>query len=50
MLFVSESGVRDREDIEKLEKAGADAVLIGEALMRAPDISLKLAQLRGEAV
>ena len=50
VLFVSESGVRDREDIEKLEKAGADAVLIGEALMRAPDISLKLAQLRGEAV
>jgi indole-3-glycerol phosphate synthase len=50
VLFVSESGVRDREDIEKLEKAGADAVLIGEALMRAPDISLKLAQLRGETV
>ena len=47
VLFVSESGVRDREDIEKLEEAGADAVLIGEALMRAQSISAKLAELRG---
>ena len=48
VLFVSESGVRSREDIVKLEQAGADAVLVGEALMRAPDIAAKLKELRGE--
>ena len=50
VLFVSESGVREREDIIDLEKAGADAVLIGEALMRAPDISSKLLELKGASL
>jgi indole-3-glycerol phosphate synthase len=36
-VVVSESGIRDREQIEELEQVGVDAVLIGEALMRAPD-------------
>ncbi len=49
VLFVSESGVRDRSDIEKLEAVGADAVLVGETLMRAPDIAAKLRELRGES-
>lgn len=48
VLFVSESGVKSREDIISLEQAGADAVLVGEALMRAPDIAAKLKELRGE--
>ena len=48
VIFVSESGVKDREDIIRLEQAGADAVLVGEALMRAPDIAAKLKELRGE--
>lgn len=47
VLFVSESGVSSAEDVEKLRKIGADAVLIGEALMKAPDKRVKLAQLRG---
>lgn len=47
VLFVSESGVSSAEDVEKLRKIGADAVLIGEALMKAPDKKAKLAQLRG---
>jgi indole-3-glycerol phosphate synthase len=34
---VSESGIFYREQIEELERAGVDAVLVGEALMRAPD-------------
>jgi indole-3-glycerol phosphate synthase len=34
---VSESGISSREQIEELERVGVDAVLIGEALMRAPD-------------
>jgi indole-3-glycerol phosphate synthase len=37
VLFVSESGVRNADDVRAIRSAGADAVLIGEALMRAPD-------------
>ena len=37
VLFVAESGIRTRKDIETLERCGADAVLIGETFMRAPD-------------
>jgi indole-3-glycerol phosphate synthase len=34
---VSESGIHTRADVEELERIGVDAVLVGEALMRAPD-------------
>ena len=47
VLFVSESGVSSRRDVEKLCAVGADAVLVGEALMRAPDKKAGLAGLRG---
>ena len=47
IIFVSESGVRTAADIQLLRQAGADAVLIGEALMKAPDKQAKLAELRG---
>lgn len=47
VLFVSESGVGSAEDVERLREAGADAVLIGEALMRAADKKAKLSELRG---
>ena len=46
-LFVSESGVKTREDVARLEDAGIDAVLIGETLMRAPNKQRALDQLRG---
>ena len=46
VLFVSESGVRDAGDVKAAREAGADAVLVGEALMRAPDKVAKLAELR----
>lgn len=46
-LFVSESGVASAGDVAKLREIGADAVLIGEALMRAPNKKAKLAELRG---
>jgi indole-3-glycerol phosphate synthase len=36
-VVVSESGIYERWQIEELEQVGVDAVLIGEALMRAPD-------------
>lgn len=47
ILFVSESGMRDREDIARLEKNGTDAVLIGETLMRSRDKRAALNELRG---
>ena len=46
VLFVSESGVKNAEDVAALRAAGADAVLIGEALMKAPDKKQKLKELR----
>ena len=48
-LFVAESGVKSREEIEVLEKAGVDAVLIGESMMRAEDKTAFLKSLKGLA-
>ncbi|MGM9593732.1 MAG: indole-3-glycerol phosphate synthase TrpC [Candidatus Onthomonas sp.] len=47
VLFVSESGVKNAGDVAKLREIGADAVLIGETLMRAEDKRAKLDELRG---
>lgn len=44
---VSESGIRDRATIKRLESHGVAAFLVGESLMREPDIGAKLDQLRG---
>lgn len=46
VLFVSESGVQTVEDVRRLRQIGADAVLIGEALMRASDPKAMLAGLK----
>ena len=48
-LFVAESGVKTREDIEVLEKERVDAVLIGESMMRAEDKTAFLNTLKGIA-
>jgi indole-3-glycerol phosphate synthase len=45
--LVSESGIRTRQDVLYLQAAGVRAVLVGETLMRAPDIGAKLDELRG---
>jgi indole-3-glycerol phosphate synthase len=47
--LVSESGIRTRADILRLQEAGVRAVLIGETFMRAPDIGAKVDELRGDA-
>ena len=36
-VVVAESGITENEDVERLERAGVDAILVGEALMRADD-------------
>lgn len=48
-VFVAESGVRTPADVKILREAGADAVLIGEALMRAADRRAALAAFREAA-
>lgn len=47
ILFVSESGVKGHRDIADAIDMGADAVLVGEALMRAADKNAKLRELKG---
>ncbi len=46
-VLVGESGILERADVERLEACGVDAVLVGEALMRAEDPESKLRELRG---
>jgi indole-3-glycerol phosphate synthase len=45
---VSESGIAERGTLEELERVGVDAVLIGEALMRAPDPAAKVRELTAD--
>ncbi len=45
-VLVAESGIAGPGDIQRLEKAGASAFLVGESLMREADIGLALRQLR----
>ena len=47
VLFMAESGITSPSDVSALRAAGVDAVLVGEALMRAPDKAAALAALRG---
>ncbi len=47
VVLVSESGIRTRHDVERLQAAGVSAVLVGESLMRAPDIGLAVDRLLG---
>lgn len=47
ILFVSESGVKTADDVKALREIGADAVLIGETLMKADNKLQKLNELRG---
>ncbi len=44
-IVVSESGIRNKEDIETLNDWGVDAVLVGETLMAAPNIAAKMREL-----
>jgi indole-3-glycerol phosphate synthase len=46
-LVVAESGINGRADVERLRRAGASAFLVGESLMREPDIGAKLQELLG---
>jgi len=49
VALVAESGVRSSADAQRLREAGADAVLVGESLMRAADPAAVIAELRSGA-
>ena len=46
-MVVSESGISTREQLDELEEVGVDAVLVGERLMRAPDMEAACRELVG---
>ena len=47
VVLVSESGIRTRQDVERLEAAEISAILVGESLMRAVNIGLAVDRLMG---
>ena len=47
VLLVSESGIHTRGDVERLQNAGVDAILVGEGLMRQPDVGRAAEALLG---
>lgn len=49
VTVVSESGIRTHSDLRQLADAGVQAVLVGESLMRSPDVGAALDALRGVA-
>ena len=46
-IVVAESGIHARADVERVAAAGADAILVGESLMRSKDIGAKVKELLG---
>jgi len=46
-VVVAESGISTRKDVQELENAGVDAILVGESLMRAPDPGEAIRSLLG---
>ena len=47
ITVVAESGIFTAQDVERLAKANVDAILVGEALITAPDIASKVRELSG---
>jgi indole-3-glycerol phosphate synthase len=46
-VVISESGIQSRADVDELRRCGADAVLVGESLLRAADLEAKVRELSG---
>jgi indole-3-glycerol phosphate synthase len=47
-ILVAESGINTRADVERLERCGAQAILVGESLMRAENLEAKAIELLGQ--
>jgi len=50
ILFISESGIKTKEDIARLRENKINGVLIGETFMKSKDKKKQLAELRGESI
>jgi len=48
ILLVAESGIHTRADVERVARSGANAILVGEALMKDADLKAKVRELTGK--
>jgi indole-3-glycerol phosphate synthase len=48
-VLVAESGISSRDDVTRMRRAGVNAILVGEALVTAPDVAAKVRELAGVA-
>jgi indole-3-glycerol phosphate synthase len=46
-VLVGESGIKTHDNVQRLEAAGVDAILVGESLMREADIGAAVDRLLG---
>ena len=46
-ILVSESGIRDKADVQRMQAAGVRSLLIGETLMKSGDVGGTMANLKG---
>ena len=46
IIFISESGIKTKEDVSKLKENNVDAVLIGETLMKCDDKKAMISELK----
>jgi indole-3-glycerol phosphate synthase len=46
-ILVSESGISSARDVKRLAAIGVDAILVGESLVREPDVAIKVRELVG---
>ena len=44
-ILIAESGIRNTEDVIRMSKSGADAVLVGESILKNKDIPLHIKEL-----
>ncbi len=47
IVFVSESGIRNAADVRRVAKMGVDAILVGDAIVKAKDVGAKVRELAG---
>lgn len=47
-VLVAESGIRHAEDVQQMAASGAQAILVGESLVKAPDMASKIRELSGQ--
>ena len=49
ICFVAESGIHTAADVERLAREGVDAILVGEALVKAKNVGSKVQELAGRS-